>query len=350
MTATALLTHLGFALGLVLLSAVLTRVMIAIGPIDTPNHRSAHRNPTPKSGGVAVVLTFIAGMAVVYGVSAETRPAEPALIGFILSAIGIALVSLVDDIRPQSFRFKLTAQTLAAFVVLGFGLVVREVSLPIVGPIDLGWFGYPITWLWIVGLTNAVNFMDGINGLVGGVAMLAAAFLAIFAFYAGSPFVYISALVLAASTAGFLLFNFPAGRIFLGDVGSQFLGFNLAVLGIFAAQHDRGHLTFVAVPVLLLALIIDVIFTLWRRWRAGERLTEAHHGHLYQALGVTGMNRNRVTLIEWGFVLIQAAAIWAYQALGSGRNWVALAAVLLVQMIFLWWVRGRARRAGLKGW
>lgn len=350
MTSTALLLHLGFALALIALSAAITRVMIAIGVMDVPNHRSAHVRPTPKSGGIAVVLTFLAGIAVVYVESRFARPLETTFLGFVAAAIGIAVVSFIDDLKPRSFMFKLVAQVLAALVVLGFGLVVHSLSIPGLGHVELGVWAYPLTLVWIIGLTNAVNFMDGINGLAGGVCGLAAALLAAFAYGAGAQFVYLAALILAASAAGFLVFNFPAGRIFLGDVGSQFLGFNLAVLAVIATQPDQGRLSFFVVPFLMFAFIFDVAFTLTRRILAGENPAEAHHGHLYQVLGRSGVSRDLVTLLHYGFVLLQAAAAALFLDAGSGLNLLVVAGLLAVQLIYAALVARRARRVGLGRW
>ncbi|MGQ3075337.1 MAG: glycosyltransferase family 4 protein [Ferrovibrionaceae bacterium] len=350
MTGTALLTHLAFAAALVALSAGITRVMIAIGVMDVPNHRSAHVRPTPKSGGIAVVITFLVGIALVYATSRFARPLEGTLIGFIAAAIGIAVVSFIDDVRPRSFLFKLVAQVLAALVVLGFGLVVRSLSIPGFGEVHLGLWAYPLTLVWIIGLTNAVNFMDGINGLTGGVCALAAAMLAVFAHGAGAQFVYLSALILAASAAGFLVYNFPAGRIFLGDVGSQFLGFNLAVLAVIATQPDQGRLSFIVVPFLMFAFIFDVGFTLVRRILAGENPAEGHHGHLYQVLGRSGVSRNLVTLLHYGFVFVAAGAVAVFLDEGARLNLVAVLLLLAVQVVYALLVARRARRAGLGRW
>lgn len=350
MTSTALLIHLAFALGLVVLSAVITRGMIAIGVMDVPNHRSAHVRPTPKSGGIAVVVTFLIGIAVVYATSRFARPLEHTLLGFIAAAIGIAVVSFIDDVKPRSFLFKLVAQVLAALVVLGFGLVVRNLSIPGLGEVELGVWAYPLTLVWIIGLTNAVNFMDGINGLAGGVCGLGAALLAVFAYAAGAQFVYLSALILAASAAGFLVFNFPAGRIFLGDVGSQFLGFNLAVLAVIATQPDQGRLSFIVVPFLMFAFIFDVAFTLVRRILAGENPAEAHHGHLYQVLGRSGVSRNLVTLFHYGFVLLQAAAAALFLDEGARLNLAAVLVLLAAQLGYAFVVARRAAQVGLGRW
>src|SRR5262249_11276191 len=147
-----------------------------------------------------------------------------------------------------------------------------------------GAFGVPLTMLWIVAVMNLVNFMDGINGLVSGSAMIAAAMLALIAPIGHEPFVHFSALLLLASTAGFFVFNFPGGRIFLGDTGSMFLGYMLASLAVIGATKEGGQISFYIVPILISPLLFDAIFTIAARARRGETLWVAHRDHLYQRL------------------------------------------------------------------
>ena len=146
-----------------------------------------------------------------------------------------------------------------------------------------------MTVLWLLFATNAMNFIDGLNGLAGGVALIAAGFLAGIAAAHGGWFAYFAALLLVAGLAGFLPFNFPRARIFMGDVGSQFCGFILAILAVVASRFDNVELSFLIVPMLLSGVLFDVAFTLIRRALAGERLTEPHRGHLYQVAQRSGL-------------------------------------------------------------
>ena len=167
MTLFAFLQHLGFAGVLALFSAAVVRLMIAFPILDHPNARSAHVRPTPRGGGLGVVIAFTAGMLVLYLVADFARVAEPQFIGVILAALAIAGVALADDVRDLSARLRLAAQAGAALVAVASGLVVHRLALPWFGVVDLGWVGLVLTLIWIVGCTNAVNFMDGLDGLVG---------------------------------------------------------------------------------------------------------------------------------------------------------------------------------------
>ena len=176
MRLSALLTHLGFAALLALLSALAVRGMIRWPILDDPSRRAAtaHQVPTPKGGGVGVVLAFLLGMLVLYAQADYARLAGPQFRGVILAALAMAAVALADDLRDFRFVVKLAAQLAAAVVALASGLVLQRLAVPGL-PLELGWAGPAVTLFWILGCTNAVNFMDGLDGLVGGTLLVAAA-------------------------------------------------------------------------------------------------------------------------------------------------------------------------------
>jgi UDP-GlcNAc:undecaprenyl-phosphate GlcNAc-1-phosphate transferase len=343
----AVLRHLAFAALLAALSAVAVRLMIAWPILDHPNARSSHTRPTPRGGGVGIVLAFIAGMAVLYMAAEYARLPPPQFLGVIGAAVAIALVSLWDDVADLRFSVKLAAQGLAALVAIGAGLVLERLALPFVGEVSLGWLGAPLTLFWIVGCTNAVNFMDGLDGLVGGAVFLAAAILCVVAAGQGGWFVYAAALFLAAGLAGFLPFNLHPARIFMGDVGSQFLGFVMAVLAVAAARFDTAQLSFLIVPLLLFGLLFDAAFTLARRALRGERLAAAHRTHLYQMAQRSGLGVRAVAAVHWAFVLFHGALVWAFLRLPAGTKPVVILPALAVQLAWAAYVARRVRRAGL---
>ena len=351
----ALIKHLVFAAGLAGLSAVVVRRMVALGPMDVPGARSSHAAPVPRGGGVGVVAAFLAGIVVLYAAAEFGRLADRYFLGVIFAACAIAWVAWLDDKRDLSFRVKLAAQLGAAAVAVGSGLYVDALNLPLVGPVQLGWWGAAGTLLWIVALTNAMNFIDGLNGLASGVCALACGALAVVAAAHGGWFVYFCALMLGAGLVGFLPFNFPRARIFLGDVGSQFCGFVLAVLAVAAGRFQsvgQGgvELSVLLVPMLLAGVLFDVAVTLVRRAVAGERVTQGHRGHLYQVAQRSGMPAWAVTLVHWGFVLWGTGCIWVF--LGSAGVGRALAPLLVLPPQLAWagYVVWRARRFAVGRW
>ncbi|WP_439579440.1 glycosyltransferase family 4 protein [Elioraea sp.] len=349
-TLAALPTHLGFALALAALSAGIVWLTLRLGIMDVPNARSSHARPTPKGGGLGVVIATMAGLIVQYNIATIARIEDTYFVAVLVGAATIAAVSLADDLLDFSFRWKLAAQVLAALVPMPFGLTLDTVSLPFVGEVALGPLAWPVTLVWIVFLTNAMNFIDGLDGMCAGIATVAAAFLAAIAIVNGGAFVYVASLALAAGCAGFLPFNLPRARIFLGDVGSQFIGYLFAVLGIAAARFDTARVSMFIVPLLLAAPIFDVAFTLIRRALNGERLADAHRGHLYQVLARTGIAPVRVSALYW--VVTAAAGVAGFRFLGlapPAKLAVVLGAAALLGL-YAAWVAARARQAGITVW
>src|SRR5579885_2055706 len=179
LTLYGLLRHLLFAAALSLLSALLVWGMIRFRVVlDHPDARKAHLRPIPKGGGVGIVVAFLVGVAILYRFAEFSRIADPYFRGVILAATAIAGVAFLDDIFDWPFIIKLAAQLFAALLAVGSGLFVREFHLPVFGTVDFGWLGSLATLFWILFVTNAMNFIDGLDGLAGGVALIAAAFLA----------------------------------------------------------------------------------------------------------------------------------------------------------------------------
>jgi UDP-GlcNAc:undecaprenyl-phosphate GlcNAc-1-phosphate transferase len=350
MTFAALLRHLAFAAGLALLSATTVRLMIAARLMDRPDGRKAHDQPTPKGGGIGIVVAFLAGVAMLYQFAEFARLADPYFLGVIEASVAIAVVAFLDDVYDWNFSVKLGAQLLAALVAVGSGLYLHDYRVPYVGPLPVGWLGPPVTVLWLLFATNAMNFIDGLNGLAGGVALIAAGFLAGIAATHDGWFAYAASLLLAAGIAGFLPFNFPRARIFMGDVGSQFCGFMLAVLAVVAGRFQGLELSFLLVPMLLSGVLFDVGFTLLRRLATGERVTAPHRGHLYQIAQRSGVPAVAVALVQWGFAVYGGVCCLLFIAVAPIWKPLVPALTLLPQVVWLWVVVARAQRAGIERW
>ncbi len=350
MTLAALLRHLGFATLLILLSAATVRAMIAARVMDTPGDRKAHQQPTPKGGGVGIVLTFLIGIAVLYRYAAFARLADPYFLGVIEASVAIAVVAFLDDLFDWPFIVKLAAQALAALVAVSSGLYVTDFRVPYLGPLDFAWIGIAATLVWIVFTTNAMNFIDGLNGLASGVALIACLFIVSIAEHHGGWFAYAAAGLLACGLMGFLPFNFPKARIFMGDVGSQFCGFMLAVLAVVASRFDGVELSFLLMPMLLSGVLFDVAFTLVRRALAGEALTRPHRGHLYQVAERAGLSPVAVTLVHWSFAIFGGGCCLLFIAMPTAYKPAVPFITLLPQCAWVWFVTRTARDTGLRRW
>jgi len=346
----AFLSHLAFCGALAAVSAIIVAAMISARIMDRPNGRKAHSRPTPKGGGVGIVVAFMLGITILYGYADFSRLADVYFRGVILASFAIALVAFLDDLGDWPFTIKLAAQTAAALAALGTGLYLHTVNLPFVGTVELGWIGIAGTLAWILFATNAMNFIDGMNGLAAGTSLVACGFLAFIAARQGGWFVYFAAMLLGAGLIGFLPFNYPRARIFMGDVGSQFCGFVLAVLGVAAARFDAVTMSFLLVPCLLSGVLYDVAFTLIRRALAGDRLTQAHRGHLYQLAQRAGMDARRIAALHWGFAALGGLVCIAFVHAPSLGKVVLPLLLLPPQLVWTGVVVSLARRSDIGRW
>ena len=262
---------------------------------DVPNERSSHTQPTPRGGGiiiVAVSLTvYVAYTVLVSGTFAW---------GYLSGAMLVAGVSWLDDLYSVSFLWRFPVHALAAIIIIMTLGNFEAVSIPLNGNYDLGIFGGIVTFLWIVWLTNAYNFMDGIDGIAGlqavtaGIGWLLIGRLLGFetaGFYGG---------VLAFSSLGFLIHNWQPAKIFMGDVGSAFLGYSFAVIPLLAKNETAANpaastYLFFSAAALVWLFVFDTLLTFGRRLLKGEKVWNAHRRHLYQSLVRSGHSHRLVT-------------------------------------------------------
>jgi UDP-N-acetylmuramyl pentapeptide phosphotransferase/UDP-N-acetylglucosamine-1-phosphate transferase len=286
----------------VVLAGKLVDWSFARGTIDVPNTRSIHTQPTPLGGGLAIVVVTLAAAAIV---SILHPDSACQIFGAVLPAVVVAAVSWIDDMRSVAKRIRFAVHlgcAIAAVAVLG---PVRQVSLGSFGSLDFGAAAWPLTVFWIVGLTNAFNFMDGIDGIAGITAAVAGAALAAVAAVFASPAVGGVAAAFAAASGGFLAQNWQPARIFMGDVGSAFCGFLLAVLPL--ALPAAAVPTAVAVAAAALwPFIFDTGLTIMRRGLRRENIFQAHRSHLYQRLVIAGWSHRAVASLYGALALVTA--------------------------------------------
>ncbi len=252
--------------------------------LDHPNERSLHSRPIPRGGGVAILTGILCGSAVIDG-------SVPWAVVGLAGLLGI--VSYLDDLRGLPARWRLLAHLAAAGVLCG----VYAPSFP-----SLIWV--PIAWLGVAWMTNLYNFMDGSDGLAGGMALFGFAAYALAAALAGGPSFAAINLVVAAAAGGFLIFNFPPAKVFMGDVGSIPLGFLAAALGLAGWTQGLWPAWFPA--AIFAPFIADASVTLVRRATRGERVWEAHRSHYYQRLVLAGWSHRDLAVAEYGLMVATA--------------------------------------------
>jgi UDP-N-acetylmuramyl pentapeptide phosphotransferase/UDP-N-acetylglucosamine-1-phosphate transferase len=317
--------------------------------LDLPNPRSSHTVATPRGAGVVIVGATLLTLAAVAAM--ESRSLSPAILAYLFGATLIAGVGWLDDVRSLSSVIRLLAQLAAAAIVVAGAGWWDEAALPGAGRVSLGWAGLPLALLWLVGLTNAYNFMDGIDGIAGGQAVVAGAAWALIGAATGAPEAAALGFGVALSSAAFLLHNWSPARIFMGDAGSGFLGFTFAALPfVLSATSGAEELRLrlpVAAALLVWPFVLDTLFTVCRRLLRGEHVFRAHRSHLYQRLVIAGLGHRPVATLYTGLALTGSllAAAWLLrwsrsdQAIALG---LPLLFVLLVALVGVKERRGTA--------
>jgi UDP-GlcNAc:undecaprenyl-phosphate GlcNAc-1-phosphate transferase len=300
-----------------------------VGAIDVPkDNRRVHTVPIPRLGGIAIFIGFMAAVLVTFKM--DTR-----LMSVLAGAAIIVTMGYFDDIKPLPAKVKLLVQIIAAVVVMYGGVLVVRVTNPMFlifgNPnqyIELGMWSYPLTLVWIVGVTNAINLIDGLDGLAAGVSTISA--LAAVAIFVGQDYIAMLAAILAGATIGFLPYNFNPAKIFMGDTGSLFLGYMLAVLSIMGVLKSTAALS-IMVPILAIGLpIFDTFMAIVRRALSGKSLMEADKGHLHHKLLDIGLSQKQAVL-----TLYSISAVLGFSAVIIVEATLKVAILLVLAVFFL---------------
>jgi UDP-N-acetylmuramyl pentapeptide phosphotransferase/UDP-N-acetylglucosamine-1-phosphate transferase len=257
-----------------------------------PNERSSHSEPTPHGAGLIIVI-----ICLVSYVPISLYVAGPFSWGYFIGAVLIALVSFLDDISTIPFSWRLLVHSVAAILLI----VDLETwhGITMLGNINLGVFGYILTFMWIVWMVNGYNFMDGIDGLAGLQAVIAGVGWLLLSRILDMQSIYYFSCVIAAASLGFLVQNLSRSKIFMGDVGSAFLGFTFAALPLLGRELavKSPDLLPIAAVLFVWFFIFDSVMTILRRLVRGEKIWVAHREHLFQRLVSSGFTHRQVTII-----------------------------------------------------
>lgn len=300
---------LGGALGI---SLVLTPLVILgaakLKLFDSPDDaRRMHDHPVPRIGGVSVFVSAAAVTIAIFnpthslfisnGAQGDTQIRF--LLGILIGSSLLFAVGLIDDVWELSPAAKSLGQVAAATIAWYFGARIGSVALGYGEGVQLGMIGLPLFLFWVVGVTNAVNFIDGLNGLAGGIGVVGFATVAIASMALGNFYVILPALAMCGALIGFLRYNYPKGRIFLGDSGSLIVGFLLAILSVKASVNAAGSVLLV-IPILALFVpLMDGLLAVVRRWLRHVPLSGADARHIHHRLLALGISQERTALILW---------------------------------------------------
>ena len=282
----------------------LTPVVISFarrtGALDAPDARKVHVRPIPRIGGIGIYAAFMVSVLVQMSISDFSPEIMTSLWGLLAGGTIIVAIGIIDDYRDLPAKVKLLGQILAACVlVIGFDVRIDVITDPLGDFIYLEYFAIPATIFWVVGLTNTVNLIDGLDGLAAGVSSIAAVTIFLVAMEEGIPFVAMITAALAGAAIGFLYYNFNPARIFMGDTGSMFLGFMLAGISVIGAVKSAATIALI-VPILALGLpILDTTFAIVRRARNHRPIFKPDKGHLHHRLLAHGFTQKQAVLLMY---------------------------------------------------
>ena len=284
-----------------ILSFILTPLVrilaFKIGAVDVPkDDRRIHEKPMPLIGGLAIYISMVI-------VSLIFLPLDRVLASIILGSSVIIIAGIIDDTKGMSPKLKLLFQIVAGLILISGGIKVDFVTNPFSKTnvlFYLKWFSIPVTLFWIVGITNTLNLIDGLDGLASGVAGISSISLMLVAAKFGYTNTIILSAIIAGGCLGFLPYNFNPAKIFMGDTGSLFLGFMLAVISIEGVMKSVAAIAIV-VPILILGVpIFDTTFAIFRRVLSGKSILSADKGHLHHRLLDKGFSQRKTVLILYG--------------------------------------------------
>ncbi|MBE3091066.1 MAG: undecaprenyl/decaprenyl-phosphate alpha-N-acetylglucosaminyl 1-phosphate transferase [Actinobacteria bacterium] len=286
-----------------MVSYILTPYMARVGKkqnmIDMPGHRKIHEEAIPNLGGIVIFFGFLLSLLFVVQIEGQIK-------ALLIGGVIILLLGVVDDIVDLSPKHKFIIQMVPALIVIIYNsdlinsFIVNQLKI-----FDLlGYLLYPILIFWIVGVTNAINLIDGLDGLACGISLIALVTFLILGLRQNLEALSLISIALAGSILAFLKFNFYPAKIFLGDSGSTFAGFMLASIGALWVLNS-GNAFFILIPIIILALpIVDTLFAIWRRYRGHYPIFQADKGHLHHRLLTRGIAHKNVVFILWGISAI----------------------------------------------
>jgi UDP-GlcNAc:undecaprenyl-phosphate/decaprenyl-phosphate GlcNAc-1-phosphate transferase len=304
---------LAFAITLVsslLITPIVKKFAIKIGAVDKPNQRKVHKNIMPRLGGLAIFLSFIIGVLI-------TNPTDTYHLPIIIGSLIIIVTGFFDDILELSPKLKLLGQLLAAVIVVFGGLEVEFINNPFGDPIEFGILSKPVTIIWILAITNAINLIDGLDGLAAGVSSIALITISFMAILKGDIYAFTLGIILLGSTLGFLFYNFHPAKIFMGDTGALFLGYMIAILSLLGFK----NITMVSfiIPIIILGVpISDTLFAIIRRLINKKPISAPDKSHLHHCLIKAGFTHRQTVLLIYAMaslfsiaaVILSLATLW----------------------------------------
>lgn len=343
-------TYICVYLGSTFLALLITPVVIWLarrtGVMDHPGVRSVHRKPVPRIGGLSI---FVSSMCLILpalylrnDIGEAFRDIHLQVTVLLWAATFIFLVGLLDDLWRVPARYKFLAELLAAAALCIVGVRIDEISLVDGWAIPLGLWSAPLTLLWIVGITNAVNLSDGLDGLAAGISAIACGVIAVLAIHSGNVIMVVFVLALAGSLSGFLVFNFNPAKVFMGDCGSLFLGFTIAATSVMCMTKSSAVVG-LALPALALGIpIFDTLFSMLRRFLERRSLFAPDRSHFHHRLLDLGFHQRHAVMIIYLLTLL-SAGLGLFMMVSRDLSSLVVFGCILVLLLVLFRVVGAVR-------
>ena len=321
-----IMAFIALILSLLLVPGV-AKLAIRIGAVDKPNARKVHTKIMPRMGGLAIYVSFFVVLFLSQSMTQQ-------LLGLFLGGTVLVIVGIIDDMKDIPAKVKLCGQIVAACIVVAFGVRVDFMTNIFHGDtFFLSVFSIAVTIIWIVSIINAVNLIDGLDGLAAGISIIAATTMAIVGYASGQTAMASMAMILIGATLGFLRYNFHPAKIFMGDTGSMFLGYNLAVFAVLGVAKSFTLLSLVT-PILVLAIpILDTLFAIIRRKMNHKPIFKPDKHHLHHCLLNYGFSHRDTVLIIYAVSAILALCGLIMTYLNSTQG-ICLLAVISVVIIY----------------
>lgn len=310
-----------------LLTYPVKRFAVWVGAVDFPNYRKIHKEVTPRLGGIAIFLGALLGGLYLF-------PKHDHMPEIFFGALVILITGAMDDRFDIKPVVKMSGQLIAASFLVSSGLIIERITIPFIGMIDLGFFSVLITVLWVVGITNAINLIDGLDGLATGITTIALISIFIMAVIDGQLIAAYLSIVLIGSNLGFLYHNFYPAKIYMGDTGSNFLGYMVAAISMLGLFKNVAFFSFI-VPIIVLAIpIFDTIVSIVRRAYNKENIMAADNKHIHYQLLNAGYSHRKTVLIMYVFGAVFGGLAILFSTVGAKYSVVVTIFVLFFLHIF----------------
>lgn len=324
---TFLIVSITFIISLVTVPLV-KKIANHVGALDIPNERKVHKKPMPRMGGLAIYFAFLIGYILFGQISVK-------MISVLIGSFIIILTGIMDDIKPISAKTKLIGQILASLVVVFYGdIILKDISAFGIY-IDFGIFAYPITILFIISCINCLNLIDGLDGLAAGISSIFFLTVGIITFIRGEfGLPYELTFILLGASLGFLVHNFNPASIFMGDTGSMFLGFIIAVITLLGFKNVM--MSSIIIPLLILAIpILDTLFAIIRRKLKGESISKPDKFHIHHQLLNRNFSQKATVLIIYAINVLFSLASIVYILKNRELGYIIYGILLIIFVTFI---------------